>query len=92
MKAPTIAESVARMKQEILAHIADGTVLSTITTFSELHDHVDANEYGGFCIDEVNAAIEAEYSNEHSSSVDYFNTCQNEVDQWLYRGRVEVAA
>ena len=91
MKAPTIADSVARMKAEILAHIADGTVPSTVTTFSELHDYVDANEYGGFCIDEINAAIEAEFSNEHRSSVDYFNICQNEVDYWLYRGRTELA-
>ena len=41
--------TVARMKSEILADIAAGTVPASVSTFSELHDYVDANEYGGFC-------------------------------------------
>lgn len=30
---------------EIRADVAAGTVPATVATFSELHDHVDANEY-----------------------------------------------
>ena len=44
-----LPETVARMKTEILADIAAGTVPASVFTFSELHDYVDANEYGGFC-------------------------------------------
>ncbi len=43
------AATIARMKSEILADIAAGTVPASVSTFSELHDYVDANEYGGFC-------------------------------------------
>lgn len=42
-------QTIARMKSEILADIAAGTIPATVASFSELHDYVDANEYGGFC-------------------------------------------
>jgi hypothetical protein len=51
------AATIARMKSEILAHIASGRVPATVASFSELHDYVDANCYGGFCDDEQSSRI-----------------------------------
>lgn len=42
-----IDEVVKLAKAEILADIASGIVPADVATFSELHDHVDANGYGG---------------------------------------------
>src|SRR4051812_46983495 len=39
---------VERMKAEIAADIDRQVVPDTVTTFAQLHDHVDANGYGGF--------------------------------------------
>ena len=41
---------IDQMKREILQDISDGIVPETVSSFSELHDYVDANEYGGFCV------------------------------------------
>ena len=38
---------VERAKTEVLAHVAAGIVPRTCASFSELHDYVDANGYGG---------------------------------------------
>ena len=47
-----LEETVERMKHEILADVKLGKVPATVKAFSELHDYVDANEYGGFCEEE----------------------------------------
>lgn len=44
---PLVHTIIERAKKEIMADIETGRVPSTVTTFSELHDYVDANEYGG---------------------------------------------
>ena len=41
------AELVEIAKSQILDDVADGTIPSTVATYSELHDYVDANMYGG---------------------------------------------
>lgn len=38
--------AIERGWEEIIADLKDGTIPSTITTFADLHDHVDANLYG----------------------------------------------
>ena len=43
--------AIARAKAEILRDEANGTLPAGITDFAILHDHVDANEYGGLCDD-----------------------------------------
>ena len=40
-------DTIERAKCEVLADIEAGSVPGTVTTFAELHDHVDANYYGG---------------------------------------------
>ena len=67
-----------RMKQEILADIAAGRVPTTVASFSELHNYVDANEYGGACEGDFDGSDEV---------VAFWNRLQNEVDAWLKAGR-----
>lgn len=67
---------VERAKAEILADIDEGRVPATVHTFSELHDHVDANEYGG-----LNAETDPELW------IPLGNAVQAEVDVWLRAGR-----
>lgn len=47
---------VSRAKAEICADCASGRFrASQVDTFADLHDYVDANEYGGLCEDGVAA-------------------------------------
>ena len=64
-----LALTVARAKREILSDIADGTVPASVTTYSQLHDYVDANGYGG--------AFEGSVED---IDIDFWNAVQDEVD------------
>jgi hypothetical protein len=41
--------AVIRAKREILDDVSVGRVPIDVSDFAELHDYVDANEYGGLC-------------------------------------------
>lgn len=72
---------IERMIREIQNDIDEGRVPATVATFSELHDYVDANEYGGFC---------DEWTDDEAAwdlLVEQSNRCQSFVDQWLRAGR-----
>ena len=73
----TITERIARSKREILADIRDGVLPSDVASFSDLNEHVDANEYGGLCEDD---AMVGDY-------IGLGNAVQHEVDRWLKAGR-----
>lgn len=77
---PLFAQVVDAMKCEVLADMASGRVPGTVTTFSELHDHVDANEYGGFC-DEDNGPFGGFIN--ASWFMWFTDAAQCEVDKWL---------
>jgi hypothetical protein len=64
-----------RAKREVLAHVAAGIVPRTCASFSELHDFVDANGYGG--------AFERPFDNNES---DFWNAVQDAVDRWIKQG------
>ena len=66
---------VERAKKEVLAHVAAGIVPRTCASFSELHDYVDANGYGG--------AFERPFDN---SETDFWNAVQDAVDRWIKQG------
>lgn len=53
-------------------------VPSSVASFSELHDYVDANEYGGLCED---WAMEGDY-------IAFGNAVQDAVDAWIRAGGV----
>lgn len=66
---------VERAKREILAHVVAGIVPRTCASFSELHDYVDANGYGG--------AFERPFDN---NETDFWNAVQDAVDRWIKQG------
>jgi hypothetical protein len=70
-----MTKRIARAKREIMVHITEGRVPADVDSFSALHDHVDANEYGGLCESDVDPETFP------------VNTLQNAVDAWLARGR-----
>lgn len=76
-----LADAVARGKREILADVAAGRVPPP-ASFSELHDHVDANEYGGLC--DTYGDFET-YGNEFANDV------QDALDEWIRDGGAEGA-
>lgn len=63
---------VHRIKREILDDIADGVLPADVGSFTDLHDHTDANVYGGLC--DENADVSTEDLAEH---------IQPRVDAWL---------
>lgn len=81
------ARRVARAKAEILEDITTGRVPSSVSTFSELHDYVDANEYGGLCEDDLWPEEPDEDPSRGERMADLANEVQGAVDVWLRAGR-----
>ena len=85
----TAEQVIEQMVREIKADINSGTVPATIASFSELHDYVDANEYGSFCDDKFADKMIAYFGgrDEHEGMpqgfIDFMNYCQNVVDSML---------
>lgn len=75
---------VERCKAEILADIASGRVPAAVAFFAEMHNHVDANEYGGACEGEVDAADQAQ--------ADFWNRVHEAVDAWIKTGALQLHA
>jgi hypothetical protein len=66
--------AVNRAIEEIEADIACGVVPATVGSFAELHDYVDANEYGG--------AFETDWSDSDAHCA-FWSAVQSRVDSWL---------
>lgn len=67
--------------EEVLNHIGDNTVPANVASFSQLHDHVDANGYGG--------AFEIGFDS-GDECVSFWNRVQNNLDRWIKSGRPEI--
>ena len=84
-----IEYAIERSKMEILEDMSSGIVPTTVSSFSELHDHVDANEYGGLCDPDswygTHWEVEAKLYNDglYIRHLDEANAIQNAVDTWL---------
>jgi hypothetical protein len=82
----TTALAIIRGKAEIEEDIETGVVVETnvtgITRFADLHDHVDANEYGGLTEDAFSAAFPAP-----GDFIEAANAVQNALDEWIRAGR-----
>jgi hypothetical protein len=88
--APTDADvdaAVDLAKREILADIGRAvssrgdTMPATVSSFSELHDYVDANEYGGLCAGFI------DWIGPDGEHLDMSIRVQDAVDAWLRAGR-----
>lgn len=83
---------IERMKHEVLVDVKTGQVPTTVKTFAELHDYVDANKYGGFCEDKfANALIENfggldEKTGMPQEMLDFINAAQDAIDAWIKEG------
>jgi len=64
-------EIIERAKAEIIEDILNGTLPVMPTSFDELHEYVDANEYGGFTEDNA------------TTDYDFIVDVQTELGVWL---------
>lgn len=79
-------------KSEVLQDVRTGRVPANVASFSALHDHVDANGYGGaFQWASVPSDHEGdeEYLNTHC---EFWNKVQNAVDAWIKGGGIHAAS
>jgi hypothetical protein len=82
--AKAIEAVVAVAKAEILADVQSGRVPATVAYFAELHDHVDANCYGG--------AEDAwfEGCTDDAEFVAFWNAVQDTLDAWIKAGGIAI--
>ena len=86
----TSEQLAEKMKIEILADIQAGIVPVSVKDFSELHDYVDANCYGGTeaLLDELDAAATSDQ--EHTKALDtlcdLMNPAMEIINVWLANG------
>lgn len=89
---PTLEETIARMKREIIDDTEAGIMPANCPDFCHLHDHVDANYYGGFLEDALLDPLIAHYGGLDANGafpdalMAYVNAAQHAVDQWLKAG------
>jgi len=72
---------VSRMKVQIAADIESGVLPATVASFQDLHDYVDANEYGDLC------TPECPFDAGDDADAGKVNAAQDAIDQWLKGGR-----
>lgn len=70
---------VERMQREILVDVRKGVVPVTCKSFSELHDYVDANCYGGFCEEGFD-----------TTKIDAVNAAQDAINLWIKAGGLKL--
>lgn len=91
-----ISAAIERSKEEILADQALGQFAyrseqknGVIRTFSDLHDYVDANEYGGLCdADTYPEFWDNEITDTQTSDLNIASASavQDGVDEWIRNG------
>lgn len=91
---PTLEQTIARMQSEVLADVQSGKVNAAVSGFSQLHDYVDANEYGGFWDDALLDALIQHFGGRDYNGampdglMDYINAAQGAIDAWLQAGGI----
>ena len=83
-KLTLVTSAIERGKAEILSDIGRDIVPEDVHSFSELHDFVDANEYGGLCDGHWPIAI---IDGEEHLDVELANQVQDALDTWIKDGR-----
>ena len=80
---------VASMKLGIINDINVGIIPPIVKSFSDLHSYVDANEYGGFCIDTFAEQLIELFGGRDEDEglpddyVAFMNEAQNIIDAWI---------
>lgn len=89
----TSAELAERMKAEILADVENGIVPTSVSCFSELHEYVDANLYGGTeaLLEQLDAEV-PDTDEGHSAAMTALchlaNPAMDAVDAWIRSGGI----
>jgi hypothetical protein len=93
MNIATIDQTLARMREEILEDIRTHRVPISVSSFSGLHDYVDANAYGGFCDDEYAETLitsfggrDAETEAMPDAYLAFMSLAQTAINFWLATG------
>ncbi len=71
-----VVDRVKMAKKSIRKDVKSGIVPRTIESFSDLHEYVDANKYGGF--------LEQDY--EMTENFELENRVQEQVNDWIVKG------
>lgn len=74
-----MTNTVELAKDQILDDISKGLVPASIKSFSELHNYVDANEYG----DLVDLYESGGHFASYDRWIDYCNEAQSQLDTWI---------
>lgn len=77
---PSIQKRIALAKRQVMDDIRSGLVPYHVATFSDLHDHVDANEYGDLIASWV---YDGDSQEKHDAYIGVINEVQGSVDRWL---------
>lgn len=93
---PSLEETIALMRSEILNLVRDGRVPADVASFGDLHDHIDANCLGRICDDDGpwDALVEhfggrdAHTEGLPDGMVDYLNASQDAVHDWIVSGGI----
>ena len=86
----TAAQMAEQMKLESMDDVKSGVIPATVASFSQLHDFVDANCYGGS--EELFAQLvtESKTDEEHQAKLDRLNAIMDPamdiVDAWIKTG------
>lgn len=75
--ASVLADMISLAKRQITEDIGMNVVPTDVTSVAALHDHVDANTYGG--LDDIDDDID--------TVVAYGNAMHDALDRWLAAGR-----
>ena len=81
-------QTVFCMKIGIANDIQIGLVPPTVKCFADLHNYVDANEYGGFCVDEYAGLLTELFGTDErggmsQDNIDFINEAQGAIDTWM---------
>lgn len=80
---------IASMKLGIINDVQASILPPGIKSFSDLHNYVDANEYGGFCIEEFVEPLTQLFSGRDKDEgmpqamLDFMNEAQGIIDAWI---------
>jgi len=79
-----IALATAMAKAEVAGDVRAGRIPASVRSFSELHDYVDANAFGGaFDWPCLSSDRDDGYQ---QAFADFWNAVQNNVDAWIKAG------
>ena len=76
----TKLEIIERAKAEIRSDVMAGVIPGNLYDFEKLHEHVDANEYGGFCDDNA------------TTDYDFIVSVQAELNAWMAETGIDLLA